>query len=111
MTHHGTLGLLTVAACLLAVPAQGVESPDGVWSDVDQTTLAGKSGARWVSPRRSRTVRLDWSALGPILDSAPPEGSGLPLATEAVLSVPLPDGTFGRFRIEEAPIMAPERGT
>jgi len=108
MIHRRTLGALIAAACLVVVPVHGVESPDGVWSDVEQSTLAGKPGARWVSPRRSRTVRLDWSALEPILDSAPPEGSALALATGAELSVPLPDGTFGRFRIEEAPIMAPE---
>jgi subtilisin-like proprotein convertase family protein len=57
-----------------------------------------------------RPVSLDLATLRPVLAAAPMEGT--PAAARgtaaSVVSLPLPDGSTGRFRLVEAPVMAPE---
>ncbi|MBC7446723.1 MAG: T9SS type A sorting domain-containing protein [Hymenobacteraceae bacterium] len=104
------LALLLLAAGppLSAAHAQQRPTPTA-WADDASARFAATNGtyASWLY--RYRAVSLDVAALRPVLGAAPLEGS---LAAArgvgaAVLALPLPDGTTGRFRLVEAPVMAP----
>jgi len=82
-------------------------SPDGIWQDVEEASI-GFTGERRIVPLSYRTLALDSLALGITLAAAPLEGSDASRFVETIFSLPLPDGRFGRFRLEESPIMAPE---
>ena len=60
-----------------------------------------------VLPVQFRTVRLDQAALLALLAQAPLEGTPAAATGAVTLALPLPDGSFGRFRLVESPIMAP----
>ncbi len=92
-------------ATLLAPPALLAAGP-AVWSDVSESRIT--PGERWIVPARYRTVALDSVALEGVLQAAPLEGSANAQAAETIFALPLPGGDYGRFRIEESPIMAPE---
>lgn len=84
--------------------AQSAASP--IWFDASPAAIA-TTGERLITPDRYRTVAVDREALGAFLASVPLEDT--PAAAErAILELPLPDGTSGRFSIVESSIMAPE---
>jgi reprolysin-like metallo-peptidase family M12B/K319-like protein len=96
------LGLLPVGAA-----AQDRTAADGaaLWQDVDARALGADDGARMITPGRFRTLRLDTGALQALLERAPRELSDAARAESVVLALPLPQGGFQRFRIEDSPIM------
>lgn len=77
-----------------------------IWHDVTEASIA-PSTARQLVPNKYRTIAADLAALDALLASAPLENTAVESA-EVVLSLPLPDGTFGRFRIQEYAMMEPE---
>ena len=80
-----------------------------LWRDVDEsavlTAKKGTAAKRTVTPRIGRALRVDPAALRRALAKAPRESSG---AAPLEFSLPLPDGTFARFAVEESAIMAPQ---
>lgn len=82
-------------------------SPDGIWTDTPQNRPAAQ-GERVIIPQKYRAVTLNVSALQQLLQATPLERSATAQSTQVIFSLPLPDGTSGRFRIVESPIMAPE---
>ncbi len=94
------LAVMTVTPALFA-------ADQGIWSDVSEAQISSQ-GERWIVPSRYRTLALDQAALAAVLRSAPLEGSANAGVADVILALPLPDGDYGRFRIEESPIMAPE---
>jgi Metallo-peptidase family M12B Reprolysin-like/FG-GAP-like repeat len=78
----------------------------GLWQDVAENAIQ-LAGERTIIPRAYRTVQLNKSALAQVLAQAPMEFTASGKAAQVTLSVPMPDGTLGRFRIEESPIMEP----
>ena len=101
-----TIMLLASSLSLSTAVAQG--SGDSLWSDVDESFLKS-ADEREVVPRHYRTVALDVAALKQLLAAAPLEHDGdlarAPRSAEVMLSMPLPDGTSGRFSVVESPIM------
>ncbi|MCG8456421.1 MAG: M12 family metallo-peptidase, partial [Holophagales bacterium] len=110
--------LIFVAFFAAAYPAHA--SGDGLWTDLPAASLRGPDKAD-PSPVRFRALELDLALLEDRLAGAPAEAPTEvldPRALEAkvaaghvadtVLELPLPLGGFGRFRIVESPIMAPE---
>ena len=102
--------VLTLAAALpLGATAQSRLAPPTPWADDAAARFAATSSAyaQWLY--RFRPVTLDLATLQPVLAAAPLEGT--PAAARgvatAVLALPLPDGSTGRFRLVEAPVMAP----
>ncbi len=87
------------------LPAAWVENA------VAQRAVAASPYAGWL--RACRALTLDVAALRPLLATAPLEGSPAAQASRAgvVLTLPAPDGTAARFRLVEAPVLAPEAGT
>jgi hypothetical protein len=68
------------------------------------------SATRVITPERYRTLALNADALAAILESAPVAGPAYRLTADqgVLIQLPMPDGTMQRFRIVNAPIMAPE---
>lgn len=97
--------LLIVIASQLVKTGQSTAAAqwnEDLWQPVEN---AGVSVAG--IPQTARRLRLNARALSTILDKAPLE-SALPLQeSDAVVSLPLPNGSFSRFRIQESPIMEP----
>ncbi len=88
------------------VRAQTINA-DNLWSDVGQNQIAPQ-GARSIIPQRYRTLHLNTNALQQLLQGAPLENSVAARNAQVLLNLPLPNGGFGRFRIVDSPIMAPE---
>ncbi len=97
--------LLTLLCALMCIGASHAQS---TWSDVPESSIPA-AGERRIQPSKFRSVRMDVSALQSVLTLAPEqyspaaESGNLPL-----LSLPLPDGSIGRFRLEETPVMHPD---
>ena len=96
-------------------PVAAPATAGSIWRDIDETTIRsslsatkGSSPHRDIVPQVYRTLELNKSALIDVLASAPLESSGPMEMTGAELQIPLPSGGFGRFRIQESPIMEPK---
>jgi uncharacterized protein (TIGR03437 family) len=97
--------MMTREAARASGVASSQKSLDGVWQESSPLALAQITGRR---PERFRTLKLDAVALARALAGAPREVSGRPLDSKTVVSLPLPEGGFASFRVEESPVLAPE---
>ncbi len=82
--------------------------PTNPWDFVPETTMAHKSQLRQITPQQYRTVSLDVPLMKTLLNQAPLWQTQAAESQEVVVSLPMPDGTFERFRIMEAPVMHPD---
>src|SRR5215208_1048409 len=99
--------VLSAPAKETPVPSNIVQHPsDVLWRD--RNPKATTQAQRRARPDKYRSLTLDTIHLQTLLQKAPREftrtaaGSG-----DAIVSLPMPDGTFMRFEIEESPIMEP----
>lgn len=101
-----TFAILTlfVAAC---VSVAGQASSDGVWTEIGESQLAGRSGERRTTPTAYKTFSLNRSAVLSILDSAPEEFSETSRFIQTIITLPMPDGKYERFRIEHSLVVEP----
>ena len=89
------------------VAQSGNLSEDQVWHYVEESTIT-LPGVRSIVPQTYRTVRLNQERLKKMLSSAPMEFTDQARQNPRLMSLPMPDGSFAQFRIEESPIMEPE---
>ncbi|MGH9840639.1 MAG: BACON domain-containing protein [Blastocatellia bacterium] len=82
-------------------------SPDGLWQEIDEASLQSRQAERQIVPQTYRTLRLNREALRELLSRAPMESTAAAKDALMEMTLPMPDGTFTRFRIEESPIMEP----
>ncbi len=80
------------------------KSNDGLWSTIAESTISDQ-GERRIVPQIYRTVALNLEALKQLLKQTPMEFTEAARNSEVIISLPMPDGTFSRFRVEESPIM------
>ncbi|MFZ2362100.1 MAG: reprolysin-like metallopeptidase [Anaerolineae bacterium] len=106
--------LLTLLAILaasalpaLADPTLPAQPAAVLWNDADERSFT-PAGERWIVPQQYRLVELNVPALQSLLAAAPLEGTPAAVESDLVLALPLPEGGFGRFRIVQSPVMAPE---
>jgi hypothetical protein len=106
------IGLSSIG--LSAQPTQPVklkQSPAGLWQDIDEAALMAApeiQQQRQIVPTVYRTVQLDQKSFKRRLATAPMEFTEAAKATPLVMTLPLPDGTFAQFRLQESPMMEPE---
>ncbi len=93
--------------CALGVSALANNSGDGVWQETDDTSFKQRTLERMVIPASYKSFRVHREALKSILEKAPMEFTEAARNTELILTFPMPDGTFERFRITESPIVEP----
>ena len=79
-------------------------SDDGVWQRIPERKIQ-QTGTRTTIPRSYLTFELNRGMLKSILKQAPLEFTSDAITKNVLLSLPLPDGTFTRIRIEESTIM------
>jgi hypothetical protein len=89
---------------LLAAP---VFAADSVWQEINDSALEQRPVERQIKPDVYRTFLLNKAALQAILAQAPTEFGGSARLRQIILSLPMPDGSLRRFRIENSPIMEP----
>jgi hypothetical protein len=100
--------LLLASAADHALAAPGRQSPDGVWTELP-AEQPGAPGFQFLQPQaRLGRYALDGAALDGILAGAPREFLPGARAAAPVLTLPLPDGTFARFRVFDSPILSDE---
>ena len=105
---------LAVALCLLsAVAGFSLLYQPGTHSSgvLTYEPAAGVRTGR--GPKSYRTLTLNETAQRKLLSRAPMESAKGELTkaasqTQVVMTLPMPDGTFARFRVEESPVMATE---
>ena len=110
------LALLLVAGACITVPPSRTARAAGstpaleLWREVDEASIARKQDDDRVRPQAYRVFQLDEVALGNLLDRAPLEFSETAkvAAARPVMTIPMPDGSLQRFRIQESPVMEPE---
>ncbi|MEZ5427595.1 MAG: zinc-dependent metalloprotease family protein [Pyrinomonadaceae bacterium] len=100
------LFIITMLVISTSVMA-GRRSNDKIWQEIDDANLKQRGGERFVSPLVYKTFRLNKRALQPILDKAPLEFLTVGQNSDVILTIPMPDGSFGRFAVKESPIMEP----
>ncbi|MBX7221705.1 MAG: putative Ig domain-containing protein [Blastocatellia bacterium] len=83
-------------------------SPDGIWSFPNPELQSVSEGVAGEINSGIRTTRLNPTELQRVLDQAPLELPPESRNHSVILSLPLPDGSFSRFRIAASPIMEPE---
>ncbi|HEV3469350.1 MAG TPA: zinc-dependent metalloprotease family protein [Pyrinomonadaceae bacterium] len=103
--------LAAVILCLCAAALSGVGSSSSgqaltgeLWQAVNESSIVA-TGRRAIVPAAYRTLRLNKDALTRTLAAAPLEFTAPLRQSRAVLSLPMPDGSFSRFRVEESPVM------
>lgn len=93
--------------CVFLMIAAGASAKtnDAVWSEIDDTNLQNRPFERQIVPDEYRTFRLNKKALNKILNQAPLEFTEASQSKEVILTLPMPDGSFERFRIDLSPIV------
>lgn len=101
------LFLLLIVSLVSAASALAKGSDDGVWREISDASAAFRTAERTVIPDRYRTFRLNQTLMKTILDSAPPEFRDQYGMSNTIITLPMPDGTFERFRIEQSLVVEP----
>ncbi|MBL9030947.1 MAG: hypothetical protein JNM80_04470 [Phycisphaerae bacterium] len=83
-------------------------SPDGAWSVLDQVPVIDQIKPAWIRPPVAAHATVNWARLSAVLARAPMEGTAEARLAPAVVTLPMPDGTFARFNVVESPVMEPE---
>ena len=93
---------------LVAIPwsttTYAANSADGFWRDIDQKNVTAQ-GKQLIVPLRYRVIELELASFEAELALAPPENSnagGIPI------TLPMPDGSFQLFDVENSPVMESE---
>ena len=82
-------------------------SSDGLWTEVKANSIAARPQMA-VMPTTYRALSLNQNALAALLARAPMEFTAQAKTTKVLITLPKPDGSFVRFRIEESPMLSPE---
>lgn len=112
--HTGNL--FRVSLCLLIavgfmqlsfVSAQNLnQKNNAIWQKMDEKNI-GSRGQRHLNPEKYSVFRMNRAELDKVLKDAPVEFSAEARTKQVIITVPKPDGTTTRFRIEDSPILAP----
>ncbi|MSU57338.1 MAG: hypothetical protein EXS35_04010 [Pedosphaera sp.] len=89
-------------------PRTGGAAADNSWTAVDQLPNGRPAAATGIRARKFKSFQLNHGQLRKFLDAAPNEKAHSARTSPAIITLPMPDGTFARFRFVAAPVMAPE---
>ncbi len=126
----GVLSVAVIAASGLVAgrgaSAETGDEPAAVTADRPTAPASGATGSDlWAVPSRRQAmaadpglievtgnvrgdVVVDTAAMRALLDTAPLETDAVARRSPVVLDLPTPEGSFARFAVVEAPVMAPE---
>jgi hypothetical protein len=75
------------------------------WKDISESKIAIAGKQRKIVPQQYRTVVLDTERLTPFLKTVPKEFTVTARNNAAVITLPMPDGGFSRFRLVQTAMM------
>ncbi len=78
------------------------------WKFISESGLTAKSQFRQITPKNYLTASLDVAAMKSMLAKSPLWRTEEAEKSENVITLPMPNGSFQRFRILEAPVMHPD---
>lgn len=90
-----------------AAAAQDSGSRDGVWKSVDPSSLPARPNGV-AALKDYRTFSLNKNRLAEVLTAAPMEFNQKARDQKVELTLPMPDGSFSRFSIEQTSVMEPQ---
>ncbi|MBC7911850.1 MAG: hypothetical protein H7Y30_15190, partial [Pyrinomonadaceae bacterium] len=90
-----------------AVAQAGDKSGDLIWQPIEESSIVGRRPVEAL-PASYLTLRLDHAALMRKLSQAPMEFTEAARNSMVVMPLPMPDGSYAKFKIAESPIMEPE---
>lgn len=99
--------VLTTPFTALGDPGRELNSPDGVWRMAAVAPQLRADAEPWIQPDLYQYVELDANALVGVLNRASMEFSPQAVASPLMMTFPMPDGSFARFKVVESPIMEP----
>ena len=111
MCHHARspLGALLIAGLVWTAPITGRAAASAdLWQEAGSAALNRPGHERLVRSPKFRAFQLQHAPLRGLLNRAPRERSRSVAASDAVISLPQPDGTQARFRFVESPVMPDE---
>ncbi|MEP6902927.1 MAG: reprolysin-like metallopeptidase, partial [Actinomycetota bacterium] len=97
--------VLFVTTFFVVTTVLASNSTNDVWQETDASTLQLRAAERLIVPANYKTFALNKTNLLSILNKAPMEFTNGAQNSEIILTLPMPDGTFGRFRIEKSPVV------
>ena len=100
--------LMLLALALLTPALWAWQPAANPWTDLPESAFARKDMVRRVVPDAYRTLALDFEAMKAALAQAPDRSAPEAAQSPVVIMLPMPDGTFERFRVVEASVMHPE---
>src|SRR5215211_42080 len=97
---------IIICACILVSSVFANRSTDKIWQEIDEAAIKRPEAERIVLPSEYKVFRVNKTNLNSILEKAPAEFSSAERDDgDTIITLPLPDGTFSRFRIQYSPIM------
>lgn len=107
--HHYLVTLLLLFFLLGNGYAQPNQNKTNPWSAVSESFIPlAPNKVRQIIPQSYETLSLDVPMIQNILAEAPVRNAAQAKNKEVELELPMPDGTFQRFRIYEASVMHPD---
>jgi hypothetical protein len=95
--------------CLASLVVSLTANANPMWRVVtDQAALAQDDGERTLFPSAYRLLALDVNAFQDLARTAPLEFTHAAEDESPTMLLPMPDGSFAAFRIQESPILAPD---
>ncbi|MDW8436664.1 MAG: M12 family metallo-peptidase [Chloroherpetonaceae bacterium] len=94
-----------ITALLLLTFASAAAQTRSYWQDVSAVESRGE---RFIEPARYRLLALDFDAMKAKLADAPMEFTAEAKRGTFVIELPMPDGSFEKFQVEESPVMHPD---
>ena len=83
-------------------------SSDKMWREINDAALQQRQLQGPIVPNNYRTFTLNQTVLKNTLRNAPIEFTDAARNNPTVMTLPMPDGKFARFSVQESPIMEPE---
>jgi hypothetical protein len=108
LTFGMTLFFGTASCTTQLVEKSKDQSSDGVWTRILGEQVSFPNSIVRVTPSSYGLFKLDPKTLDTLLRKAPPEFSTEAKDNPVVITLPLPNGSYGRFRVEESSIMEPD---
>ncbi len=106
-TIVAALGVLVVLPSAVGQRSDAPAANAGPWTFPVEAASTQQTQTSWIEPAVFETALLDRDAMALTLSNAPAESTVAVADSTAILQVPMPDGRIERFRIAEAPVMAP----
>lgn len=92
---------------LLIIFYQSVSAQNNFWKDILEKKITAADKQREVLPLHYRTLQLDTAGLTSFLTTIPKEFTEAAKTNPAIITLPMPDGSFNKFRVTETSMMEP----